>query len=179
MLLAAELKRLSGHVVSLSVIQQHVAHWCTSQNIMYRCITHKAQNTRYVLSVMQEYLQYINAKFLQGSYHRASIVNIDETNIYFDMAGGLTLADKGAKTISLRTKGSSMRCTVLLGVTMSGEKLAPLVIFKGLHDASIQLEFKNQQFAYPPQMVYCCQAKASWWVDESVFALWIREVWKS
>jgi len=25
-------------------------------------------------------------------------------------------------------------------------------------------------------MVYCFQAKA--WVDESVFALWIREVWK-
>ena len=176
MLLAAELKRLSGHVASLSVIQQRVARWCTSQNIVYRRITHKAQNTRYVLSVMQEYLQYINAQFLEGSYHRASIVNIDETNIYFDMAGGLTLADKGAKTISLRTNGSSMRCTVLLGVTMSGEKLAPLVVFKGVPDARIQREFNNQQFAYPPQMVYCCQAKA--WVDESVFALWIREVWK-
>ena len=61
MLLAAELKRLSGHVASLSVIQQRVARWCTSQNIMYRRITHKAQNTRYVYvtSVMQEYLQYL------------------------------------------------------------------------------------------------------------------------
>ena len=76
------------------------------------------------------------------------------------MAGGLTLADKGAKTISLRSNGSSMRCTVLLGVTMSGEKLAPLVVFKGVPDARIQQEFNNQQFAsYPPQMVYCCQAK--------------------
>ena len=65
---------------------------------------------------MQEYLQYINAQFLEGSYHCASIVNIDEKNIYFDMAGGLTLADKGAKNISLRTNGSSMCCTVLLGV---------------------------------------------------------------
>ena len=106
MLLAAELKRLSGHVASLSVIQQRVARWCTSQNIVYRRITHKAQNTRYVLSVMQEYLQYINAQFLEGLYNCASIVNIDETNIYFDMAGGglMLLADEGAKTISLCTK---------------------------------------------------------------------------
>jgi hypothetical protein len=59
---------------------------------------------------------------------------------------------------------------------MSGEKLAPLVVFKGLPDARIQQEFNNQQFDYPPQMVYRCQAKA--WVDELVFALWIREVWK-
>jgi hypothetical protein len=162
MLLAAELKRLSGHVASLSVIQQRVARWCTSQNIVYRRITHKAQNTRYVLSVMQEYLQYINTQFLEGSYHRASIVNIDETNIYFVMADGLTLADKGAKTISLRTNGSSMRCTVLLGVTIisSEEKIAPLVVFKGVPDARIQQEFNNQHFAsYPPQMVYCGQAK--------------------
>ena len=58
---------------------------------------------------------------------------------------------------------------VLLGVTMSGEKLATLVVFKGVPDARIQREFNNQQFTYPPQMVYCCQAKA--WVDELVFAL--------
>ena len=69
-----------------------------------------------------------------------------------------------------------MRCTVLLGVTMSGEKLAPLVVFKGVPDARIQREFNNQQFAYPPQMVYCCQAKA--WGDESALVLWIWEDWK-
>ena len=112
--------------------------------IVYCCITHKAQNTRYVLSFMQEYLQYIYMQFLEGSYpHCPSIVNIDETNIYFDLAEGLALADKGAKTISLCTNGSSMRCTVLLGVFMSGEKLAPLVVFKGVPDTRIQCEFNN------------------------------------
>ena len=74
-------------------MQQHVAWWCALQNIMYHHITHKAQNTRYVLSVMQEYLQYINAQFHEGSYHRPSIVNIDKRNIYIDMAGSFTLAD--------------------------------------------------------------------------------------
>jgi hypothetical protein len=60
MLLAAELKRLLGQDVSLSIVPQHVARWCKSQNIMYHHITHMAQNTSYVLSAMQEYLQYLN-----------------------------------------------------------------------------------------------------------------------
>jgi hypothetical protein len=97
------------------------------------------------------------------------------------MAGKLKITDRGAKTISLlRTNGSSMRGTVLLGVSMSGEKLAPLVVFKGrVPDFRIQREFNNQQFAYPPQMVYCCEAKA--WVDESVISVWIamdNQSWK-
>jgi hypothetical protein len=92
-------------------------------------------------------------------------------------AGGLTLSDKGAKTsISLHTNGSSMPCTLLLGVSMSGEKLNPPVVFKGVPDARIQQECNNQEFAYHPQLVSCCQAKA--WVNESVFALWIWKVWK-
>ena len=39
MFLVAELKRLSGHVASMSVIQQCLALWCTSQNIVNHCIT--------------------------------------------------------------------------------------------------------------------------------------------
>jgi hypothetical protein len=51
-------------------------------------------------------------------------VNIDETNIFFDMEIGLTLVNKGEKTVSLKTTGSSLRCSVLLEVTLNGEKLS-------------------------------------------------------
>ena len=47
----------------------------------------------------------------------------------------MLLADKGVQAINLRATGSSMRYTVLSGVSMSGEKLAPLVVFKGVTDA--------------------------------------------
>ena len=53
------------------------------------------------------------------------------------MEGGLTLAEKVDKTVSLKTTGTSMRCTVLLRVTMNGEKLTPLVVFKGKPDGRI------------------------------------------
>jgi hypothetical protein len=58
------------------------------------------------------------------------VVKIDETNIFFDMESGLTPANNGDKTVSLKTTGTSMRCTVLLGATLSGEKLTPLIVFK-------------------------------------------------
>jgi hypothetical protein len=53
------------------------------------------------------------------------------------MEDELTLAEKGNKTVSLSTMGTSMRCIVLLGVTMNGEKQTPLVVFKGKPDTRI------------------------------------------
>ena len=60
-------------------------------------------------------------------------MNIDETSIYFDMKSGLTLVGKeGGGDISVfpMTSGSSMRCTVLLGEALKGEKLTPLVVLR-------------------------------------------------
>ena len=87
------------------------------------------------------------------------------------MEGGLTLAEKGDKTVSLKTIGTSMRCTVLLGVTMNGEKLTPLVVFKGKPDGRIARNFGWM----PASMRYISQDKA--WVDHRVFKNWIDQVW--
>ncbi len=35
----------------------------------------------------------------------------------------------GAKTVTITGTGASARCTVLLGVTLTGEKLPPFIIF--------------------------------------------------
>ena len=64
-------------------------------------------------------------------------MNIDETNVYFDMKSGLTLADKGDKLGSPKASGTSMSCTVLLGVTLNGEMLTPLVVLMGKSNGRI------------------------------------------
>ena len=64
-----------------------------------------------------------------------------------------------------------MRCTVLLGVTMNGEKLTPLVIFKCKAYGRIARNFGGM----PDSMRYVCQDKA--WVDHRVFKNWIGQVW--
>ena len=88
------------------------------------------------------------------------------------MEGGLTLAEKGDKTVSLKTTGTSMQCTVLSGVTMNGEKLTPLMVFKSKPDGRIARNFVGM----PASMRYVCQDKALW-VDHRVCKNWIDQVW--
>ena len=65
-----------------------------------------------------------------------------------------------------------MRCTVLLGVTLNGEKLTPLVVSKRQQCGGIARIFNRM----PASMKYVCQEKV--WVDQIVLKHWIAEVWK-
>ena len=128
MMLTVELKKISETPVSLLVLSKRVSRWLASVHIVHCHITNIAQNTCHCEITMQDFVTYVNSQLSQGQYSRQCVVNIDETNIFFDMESGLTLANKGDKTVSLKTTGTSMRCTVLLGVTLNGEKLTPLVV---------------------------------------------------
>ena len=44
----------------------------------------------------------------------------------------------GARTIGMKISGTSGRCTVLLGVSLSREKLPPFIVFKGTSDGQIR-----------------------------------------
>ena len=125
MMLTVELKRITGTSVSLHVLSKRVSCWLVSVEIVQHHVTHVAQNTWHCEIAMQDFTNYINSQLVLGQYRQDCVVNIDKNNIFFDMEGGLTLAEKGDKTVSLKTTGTSMRCTVLLGVTMNGEKLTP------------------------------------------------------
>jgi hypothetical protein len=62
----------------------------------------------------------VNEGVKAGKYCACNIVNIDKTNIDFDLVSGATLAGRGDRTVACATTGSSKRCTVLLGVKMDG-----------------------------------------------------------
>jgi hypothetical protein len=89
--------------------------WMTSVNFVLRIITHVAQNTRYDEITIRQ--------ITSGVFWGDCVVNIDETNIDIDTTGNMTLADAGSNTVSIQTNGSCNRCTVLLGVALSGLKL--------------------------------------------------------
>ena len=58
---------------------------------------------------------------------------MDETPIYFDMVGNLTLEECGAKTVQVRTTGNEKnRFTCVLTILADGIKLPLIVIFEGL-----------------------------------------------
>jgi hypothetical protein len=57
---------------------------------------------------------------------------MDETPVYFDMVRSLTIENRGAKSVQIRTTGNEKnRFTCVLTVLADGTKLPPIVIFKG------------------------------------------------
>ena len=60
------------------------------------------------------------------------IINIDETPIYFEMPEQTTIELKGTKNVKISTFGNDKnRVSVILAIAGNGEKLAPMMIFKG------------------------------------------------
>ena len=61
-----------------------------------------------------------------------------------------------------------------MGVTLSGQKLPPFVIFKGMPNGQIAHEWTGST-EYPSTSIDAMQQKA--WIDERTFLEWIRKVW--
>ena len=157
------------------MLDWHIQRFLGKNNIVSHRITRIAQNTRYNQVVIDDWVSLVNNSIIASKYSPSCIVNIDETNIYFDMTQAMTLEVQGQRTVSIRKSGSTQRCTVLLGVTMDGRKLPPLIIFKGLPHGWIMREFGVAANRYPEGQAYTVQQKA--WVDCHVFLLWINSVW--
>ena len=54
---------------------------------------------------MQDFVAYINSQLSQGQYSWQCVVNIEETNIFFTIESGLTLAIMVARQCCRRQQG--------------------------------------------------------------------------
>jgi hypothetical protein len=140
-----------------------------------------AQNTHRDITVKDVYVVFVNEGVKAGKYRACDIFNIDETSIDFDLASGAKLAGRGEWTIGCSTTGSSSTYTVMLGVTMDGEKYPPFVILKGANTphSKIMKEFdlvkSGAKLDYPKGMFYTMQANAR--MDKKIMHDWIDTVW--
>ena len=77
----------------------------------------------------------------------------------------------------MKTSGTPGHCTVLLGVTLSGEKLFLFIVIKGTGDGRVcRLLAINPPNEFPVSVKYFCQAMAL--VEQTVFLNGIEQVWK-
>jgi hypothetical protein len=175
-LLCFEMERLSqSYDVPLSALRQRVHGWLHSERIRERRVTHVAQNPCKDPVVLQSFVQYVHSQISCWQFKDSDVVNMDETNLYFDMTGSVTLEPIGSKTVSVSCSGSTQRCTVMLAVTKDGQKLPPLIVFTAKPDRRVAQEFKKNK-EYPSTCVYEVQERA--WVDQRVFLIWVEKVWK-
>jgi hypothetical protein len=140
-MLAAKVWRMdSGSKdLSLSALRRRIYWHLHKCGVVRRCVARVTQKTRYDEGFKAGYVAFVNTGLKAGKYKASDIVNIDETNVDFDLVSGSILAVRGEKSIGCATTGSSSRYTILLGITMDGEKLPSYIIFKGANaDVSYQ-----------------------------------------
>ena len=159
--------------VGLHNLRRRVMRYLIAHNITHRVVTHKAQNCRYYDEIIRDWTFYINAQIQAGKYESRFIVNCDETNIDFDPTHRSTLERVGTRSVNLKCNGSPGRCTVMLAVSGSGVKLAPLVIFKGSPRGRIIRELLGDDYNHN-NMHYTVQEKA--WMNTRTYHLWITQV---
>ena len=88
------------------------------------------------------------------------VLNMDQTPIPFSFHSKRTWSEKGARTVHvLASTGETKRATLAATVTMSGELLPPLLIFKGNRNGRIE---KNELPTFPPMGFYAMQKKHGW-----------------
>ena len=96
---------------------------------------------------------------------------MDQTDVQFDMVSNYTLEHRGLRSVHVKSNGSWLRCTVLLACSLSGNKLDPLIVFKGASDGTIAKQLisieKLQEKGHPlKNMTFMTHPKA--WCDTNV-----------
>ena len=99
------------------------------------------------------------------NYLLSNIANMDETPVWFDMAGDLMIEEIGAKTVHIRTTGNkNNRFTVVLICFADGQKLPPMIIFKGQR-------WPKTKPSPPPGVIVSFHEKG--WMDEQGMLTWV------
>jgi hypothetical protein len=119
--------------------------------------------------VIIDFLTYVQWQIDAGKYGANTVLNVDETNIDFDEMSGKTLAKIGMRSVSGKINGHSGRATVVLCVTMSGNKLPAFVIWKGVPNRWIERGCQGPQYPHN-NIKYAVHPKE--WLDSTTFQKW-------
>jgi hypothetical protein len=165
----------TGTKVNDELIRKRIHCWRKANGIVYWRVTSVAQNTCHNQETVDSFVKYVNEQIIIEKYTCNQIVNIDETNIYFDQTSKITLARRGDTTVSAMATGCTNCCTVLLGVTMDGRVLPPFIVFIGKKSGRVVREWRGAT-DYPKSCLYTVQEKG--WIDKITFLEWINLVWK-
>jgi hypothetical protein len=86
-----------------------------------------------------------------------------------------TLAPRGSRTVSVLANNTpGARTTAILGISLAGEKLRPLLVFKGAANGRIARNIATNVDELPEGIGYAVQKNA--WTDEGIMLKYIEQV---
>ena len=112
---------------------------------------------------------------LRNNYDLDYIIAMDETAVWYEMISNTTVADKGAKSVVLKTTGhEKSKVTVTLTAKANGDKLKPYIVFP-VHKREVQNLKKD------PAVKSCCYVESTidGWKNENTTIDWVENVLKT
>ena len=164
--------------VTHDALRQRLYRCMKKWGFSYRRGTHKAQETKLDDGVMRKFHSYIKEKCKMLGILPNAVYNFDETNVYFSPHIDYSWDVAGAKTVGIKEKKSSQRCTAMLGSSMTGDKVTPYLIFTGANTRNGKIKQTLVDAVgngYPGEIAYGVQANG--WMDEILMLEWIEKVW--
>jgi hypothetical protein len=105
---------------------------------------------------------------------RTVFINMDQTAVYQDMMPRSTIDLVGVNSVTAAAASTSERVTAALCVCSNGEKLRPMIIFKGTETGRIARSIHSRNTLFPAGATYAVQANA--WMDQRVMIEWLEHV---
>lgn len=148
-----------------------------ASGIVIRQKTHESQVAPAVKrEEAKTFVEGIRPSVNQANRHPDFVGNMDQTPVFFSMTPNTTLETQGSRSVNVRSSsGSTIRLSLAVFVTASGNVEKPLFVFKGKRGGRIETrEFRNGD--YPDNIVLRVQEKA--WMSEEVCLDWVETVVK-
>jgi len=94
--------------------------------------------TKEDILIISNFIEMINSEIINGNYY--SVINIDESGIYYDQSINYTYEKKGTKRVEIITTGrEKQRVTAIFGIDYyNAIKIKPTIILKGKTNRSLK-----------------------------------------
>lgn len=113
---------------------------------------------------VEKFQEFVKKEVEKSNIIDSHIVNMDEVPLTFDIPMSKSVAQKGAKAVTVRTTGhEKSHFTVVLACCADGTKLPPMLIFK---------RKTMPKESFPPGVVVKTNEKG--WMDEQMMGVWLE-----
>ncbi|MES9880141.1 MAG: hypothetical protein ABW185_04590 [Sedimenticola sp.] len=143
----------------------------TRNNISFRRTTHVAQHSRELTDDrVDNFLRFTIKMRKLRDYSDSEIANMDETPVWMEMPGKVTLNEKGANSVTVSSTGHEKeKLTVTLGAYADGTKMAPLVHLPGVRPLP-------KEDIPSGVVVYMCGSGKKSWANEQSIIFWLNKL---
>ena len=147
----------------LERVRQWVLRLMDREGYSYRRPTHIAQNANQNMSVCADFVDAVNRKIELHNVSADRVLNLDQTNVPFDIHARVTITRRGSQTVNVekpKVTGGG-RATAALTCAMDGAKLPSFIVFQGKTGGKIdKRELPTLNQAFPDHVRFCVQENA-------------------